>query len=130
MNRPLRISSTRIAVRPLQRIARVLVRVQRGVHDRAGERHEQRGGDALAGDVGDDDAERPAPAVEAEQLEEVTADLAGRLVVAREVVAGHVRRDERHEAALRRAAPGQAPRQRAERGLGRCSRRAARGQCA
>ena len=44
----------------------------------------------------------------AEQLEEVAADLAGRLVVARQVVARHDRSAERHEAALRESAPGPA----------------------
>ena len=85
---------------------------------RAGEGHQHPGADPLAGDVGDDDADRPTPAMQLEQLEEVTADLAGRLVVARQVVPGHDRSAERHEAALRESPLGQLGRQRAVVGLG------------
>ena len=53
-----------------------------------------------------------------EQLEEVAADLAGRLVVARQVVARHDRSAERHEAALCESRLGQLGRQRAVVGFG------------
>ena len=64
------------------------------------------------------DADWPAPAMNLEQLEEVTADLAGRLVVARQVVPRHDRSAKRHEAALRKSTLGQLGRQRAVVGLG------------
>ena len=74
--------------------------VDRGVQQRPGEGHEQGRGDALAGHVGDDDTEWPAASAQPEQVEEVAADLAGRLVVAGDFEPGHLGRDQRHEAAL------------------------------
>ena len=61
--------------------------LQRRVHHRPGEGHEERRRDALAGHVGDDHAEWSTAPAKAEELEEIAADLTGRLVVAREVVA-------------------------------------------
>ena len=65
-----------------RRVARL---VDRGPDQRPGERHQQRRGDALAGDVGDDDARPAGPVAEREHVEEVAADLARRLVVGRDL---------------------------------------------
>ena len=95
------------AVRPVDRLRGAARRVERAVHDGSGEGHEQGGVEALAGDVGDDDRERMSAPREAEQLEEVAADVTRRRVVAREVVAGDVRRLDRHDAALLPATLGE-----------------------
>ena len=105
-------------IRPLQGIGRPRRGIERSVDHRASEGHEHPGADPLAGDVGDDDADRPTTALHLEQLEEVAADLAGRLVVARQVVTRHDRSAERHEAALCESRLGQLGRQRAVVGFG------------
>ena len=70
------------------------------MHDRSGEGHEQGRIEALAGHVGDHDGEGAAAPLEAEQLEEVAADVTRRGVVAGQLVARDVRGDERKDAAL------------------------------
>ena len=74
--------------------------VDRGSDQRPGERHEERRGDALAGDVGDDDARPAGPVAEREHVEEVAPDLARRLVVGRDLEAAKLGRRQRDEAAL------------------------------
>ena len=81
--------------------------LQRRVDDWPGERHQQRRGDALAGDIGDHDSQRAAATSKPEELEEVAADLARRFVIAREVVAGDFGRLQRDDAALLDPADGQ-----------------------
>ncbi len=95
------------AVRALERLCRAGRVIDGRMDERARERHEECRSDALARDIGDDDAQRVTSATEPEEIEEVAADLARRLVVAGDRVARHVRRDERHEAPLQAAAVGE-----------------------
>ncbi len=107
MNSDERRSSTRIRFVRSSACGRPGRVVDRRVQQRPRERHEQGGRDALAGDIGDDDAQRPPAPAQAEQVEEVAADLASRLVVAGDIEPGDVRGDERDEAALEAPTVGQ-----------------------
>jgi hypothetical protein len=67
---------------PLEGIAGRSGVVDRGVEQRPRKGHQQGGGNALAGHVGDRDRQQATPPPDPEHVEEVAADLVGRLVVA------------------------------------------------
>ena len=68
-------------VGPLERVAGRQGVIDGRVEERPGKGHQERGGDALAGHVGDADGQAPLPALDPEDVEEVAADLARRLVL-------------------------------------------------
>ena len=76
-------------VDPLEDLAGRVEALGGGAQHGAGRRHHQGGGHALVGHVPDDEPE--AAVLELEEVVEVAADLAGRLVVGRHVVARQLR---------------------------------------
>ena len=100
MNNAVRSSLDEDVVRSFERLRGSARRAQRRVDDRPRERHQQRRRDALARDIGDHHTQRLSTPAEPEQLEEIAADLAGRLVVAGQVVSVDVRGEQRHDGSL------------------------------